>query len=210
MVALLIAPHAHTLEPGDFLGLFAVRAALDVSGKGAARRKNALKLQAGVNIGVNTVAVVDENGGIIGLEPRSQNHAAGLEGDGFVLLLVIDGVSGTGLGAQAAVPRQEMDAVVPVDGGGVGHRLGIEAEDVAPVVEALVKLSAFGYGGFAADFTDIGEVAGGANELAGPAGAAHLGKLSERSDDLPFGAPVYHADGAHPLDFKAHANTLAA
>jgi len=37
-----------------------------------------------------------------------------------------------------------------------------------------------------------------------------LGKLAERRGDLALGAPVHHADGAHPLDLETHAHAFAA
>ena len=70
----LMAAHADAMDPGDLLGLFAVRAPLHVAVGGAAGAQETLKLQAGINVGIFTVTVSGEMAGVKGLEARGQDH----------------------------------------------------------------------------------------------------------------------------------------
>ncbi len=51
---------------------------------------------------------------------------------------------------------------------------------------------------------------GGADEFAGAAGAADLGKFPEGGGNLAFGPPAHQADGSHMLQFVADPHALAA
>ena len=92
----------------------------------AAGAEDALKFQAGIDIGMLAVAVSLDAAGIKGFKTGRQDDRPHLQGDGFIFLLVVNGAGGADCGAEAAVTGEEVDTVVPVDGRGGGHRLGVE------------------------------------------------------------------------------------
>ena len=132
MLAFPVAAHADAVDPGDLLGLLAVGAPHHVAVVGAAGAEDALELQAGVDVGVLAVAVGREIAGVEGLEPRGQDDAAHLQGDLFILLLVVDGPGRAGLGADAAVAGEHVHAVGGIDDRLLGHCLGVGFDRCSP------------------------------------------------------------------------------
>ncbi len=210
VLAFLVAPHAHAMEPGDSGGLFAVGPPDHVAVIGAAGAQDALKLQAGIDIGEMAVAVGLQAAGIKGFKTGRQDDRPHLQGDGFIFLLVINGAGGTNFGAEAAVAGEQLDAVLGVDGGGGGHRLGVETGNVPLGHHLGIEFGEFRFGSLAADGRQVVDMPGRTHEEAGPAGAAGGGKIPEGGHDLAFGAPAHHGDGGGMLDFMAHPHAFAA
>ncbi len=127
-------PGADAMDPGDFFGLTVVGAPAHVPLEGPAGAQDALELQAGVNIGILAVAIERRGAGVEGLETGGQDDRAHLQGALLLLLGVIDGPGGASLGADPAVARQHLDAILRIDGRGAGHRLGVKTVDIAPGV----------------------------------------------------------------------------
>ena len=148
--------------------------------------------------------------GVKGLEPRGQDDAAHLQGELFILLVVVDGPGRAGLGADAAVAGEHVHAVGRIDDRLLGHRLGVGLEDVPLGDEPGVEFGKSGFGGLAADFGQVVDMAGGTDKETGAAGAAGGRKIPEGGHDLAFGAPAHHGDGGGMLDFMAHPHAFAA
>src|SRR4030042_3725715 len=148
--------------------------------------------------------------GVKGLETRRPDDRAHVQGELLVLLAVVDGVGRADLGADPAVAGEELHAVSAVNNRLFGDRLGVGLVDVAPGVEAGVKLRELRDGGLAADLAEILKMPGGTDKGAGPASAANVRNLSEGGGYLAFGPPARQADGPHVLHLMAHAHAFAA
>ena len=85
---------AHTLNPGDFLRFFVIGRPYQMAAERAGRRQDALKLQAGYDVGRFFVAIGIINAGIIYASSGSDQNGPGMNGQFFGLLIKNDGVSG--------------------------------------------------------------------------------------------------------------------
>ena len=103
VVAVVDVPAAHALEPSDLLGLGPVAGALEVALVGARSAEHPLKLHGRKHVGMLGVGVGVEDGRVKGLEARSQDHAAHVEGEFLWRLVMGRGVGLAGLHALEAL-----------------------------------------------------------------------------------------------------------
>ena len=78
-------------------------------------REHPLELHVGEHVGGEAEAELAAPRGVERLEAGREHHAADLQVDGFLRLVVVDGAGLADLGAQPALARLEMDAVLAVD-----------------------------------------------------------------------------------------------
>ena len=108
----------------------------------------------------------------------------------------------------AAVPGQEIQAMLSVNDRHVGHGLGEGGIDIAPSLEAHVEIQEQG------PWLLIGHVLQldgpcRADKSAGPAGNTILRELIERRGHLPLHSSSHKADGADPNQILAHSHAQA-
>ena len=141
--------------------------------------------------------------GIERLEPGRQHHGADVQLDGFLRLVVVDGARLADLGAEPALARLEMDAVLAVDHRHARRGLGMGQVDARPGGEVLVEIRDVGLHPARGD---RGQVDGPrrTDERAGPARLALVGPLVEGRAHFPRRAAAVQVDGAAAHHLAAH------
>ena len=127
------------------------------------------------------------------LEAGRKNDGTDLQADGFLRLVVVDGSGLADLGAQSALARREMDAVLAVDRRYAGRGLRMGQIDARPGAQMPVEIR---YVGFHPAGRDRGQVdrPRGTDERARTARLALVGRLAERRRHGPPPAAAVKAD----------------
>ena len=146
------------LDEGDLLRFLAVGGAHDVTAGGAGGVEQALVLQRGDDVGVFASAVLLVHGPVHEVITGGGDDAADLFRDELILHLVIDGLCGAHLGADAAFARGQLFAVLRVDAGAFGNGLRERDVDGRGLADVLIEV--------------VGHVLGGALFRAGAAAGA--------------------------------------
>ena len=120
-------------------GAFPSAGPADVALRGTGGREHPLELHAGEHVGGQPVAELAAPGGIEGLEPGREDHAADFQFERLGGLIVVDRAGLADLRAQAALAGLEMDAVVAVDDRHPRRGLRMGQVDAGPGGEVLVE-----------------------------------------------------------------------
>ena len=99
---------------------------------GPGGREHPLELHVGQHVRGEAEAELAAARGVEGLEAGREHHAADLQLDRLLRLVVVDGPGLADLGAQAALAGLEMDAVLAVDDRHARRGLGMGQIDAGP------------------------------------------------------------------------------
>ena len=193
-----LVARAHALDEDHVLGFLAVGRTLDVPAGGTGGREQALVLHAGDDIRVAALAVLRILVPVEEVITRGHDDRAHVHVDQLVLLLEIDALDRTDLGAQSALALLEHDAGFRVDGRLLGDGLRKGDIDGRGVAEAFIEL--------------VGEFAAGAFFHAQTAARAvlpvHVGRLLADHDLEIAHIPAHRLDLGRGIksDFRVLGN----
>ncbi len=133
IAALMGVARAHTLQPGNLFGFFAVIGAHEVTHIRTGGAQYPLKFHAGDHIGRLRIAVRIKIARIIDLVTHGQDHCADFYLRFFGLIIISNCFGQTDLFAKPAT-----DAQIPIDGIGERYGLGVSDGSGCPQIETAV------------------------------------------------------------------------
>ena len=138
---LVVASGTDALDKYDILGLLVVAHPLEMSACGAGSIHETLQLDGGDDIGRLVICILTELVEIDDIESRGYYDGTVLDRYDLVLLLVVDCLGGADLGADTALTRLEVCAVLTVDDGNGGNGLGEGHVDGGSSAKSPVELA---------------------------------------------------------------------